>query len=122
MPRQTSNRLSSPEINTLGVAVAWRRPSLEIPSHALHNAARREALWDVKRTSLSAWRFTMSSKKLRIARSAQTKALDLAVTDTWKDQDAYLDEALRETMPASDPISPGRVHRVARKDSRSRLT
>jgi hypothetical protein len=31
----------------------------------------------------------------------------------WKEQDAYLDEALRETIPASDPISPGHVqHRT----------
>jgi hypothetical protein len=30
--------------------------------------------------------------------------------EEWKEQDAYLDEALRETMPASDPISPGHVH------------
>jgi hypothetical protein len=116
MPRQTSNRLSPPEINTLGwqsrgVGLPWKfRATLyTLPPGGRHCG-------NAKRTSLSVWRITMSSKKLRIARSAQAKALDQAVTDTWKDQDAYLDEALRETMPASDPISPGRVHRVARKD------
>ena len=28
---------------------------------------------------------------------------------TVKEQDDYLEEALEETFPASDPISPGRV-------------
>lgn len=27
-----------------------------------------------------------------------------------QEQDDYLDEALRETFPASDPIAPGRPH------------
>jgi len=33
-----------------------------------------------------------------------------------QEQDDYLEEALEETFPASDPISPGRVGKSPRKD------
>ena len=31
----------------------------------------------------------------------------------WKEQDDYLQDALEETMPGSDPISPGHVFKTA---------
>lgn len=31
--------------------------------------------------------------------------------ETGKEQDDYLEEALEETFPASDPIAPGRVEK-----------
>lgn len=32
-------------------------------------------------------------------------------SEDWKEQDDYLEEALEESFPASDPISPGHVEK-----------
>ena len=52
----------------------------------------------------------MTEKKQDKIGSAPKTDAELTAEREWKEQDAYLDEALRETMPASDPISPGHVH------------
>lgn len=37
---------------------------------------------------------------------------ELEAEQLRQEQDAYLDEALKETFPASDPIAPGHPHPI----------
>ena len=50
---------------------------------------------------------------LRDALASLPEPVDLhdlmAPRDRWREQDDFLEEALEETFPASDPISPSRV-------------
>jgi hypothetical protein len=58
-------------------------------------------------------RKSMSEKKPEKNKPAPKTGAERTAEQEWKEQDAYLDEALRETIPASDPISPGHVqHRT----------
>jgi len=54
-------------------------------------------------------RKSMNGKKLEKNKPARKTGAERTAEQEWKEQDAYLDEALRETIPASDPISPGHV-------------
>lgn len=36
------------------------------------------------------------------------KEVDVVPSDDWQEQEDYLEEALEETFPGSDPIAPGR--------------
>jgi hypothetical protein len=61
----------------------------------------------------------MSAEMTKKRTTKPDKGPDPTVNHDWNEQDAYLDEALRETIPASDPISPGHVRHLREKSSQS---
>lgn len=59
----------------------------------------------------------MNGKTPRETLAGREKPSQSPLCADWEEQDAYLNEALQETIPASDPISPGRVNH--RKDEKA---
>lgn len=52
------------------------------------------------------WRNLMTEQKQEKPSDSKTPETEKAADD-WQEQEDYLEEALEETFPGSDPISPG---------------
>ncbi len=62
----------------------------------------------------------MSTPGKRIDKPIKDKAAAEAEKADHKEQDDYLEEALEETFPASDPISPGHVHHDGERGNKAK--
>ena len=57
----------------------------------------------------------MTSEKNAVKNSKPSKKIDPDQSQKdWQEQEDYLEEALEETFPGSDPIAPGHVKKPAR--------
>ncbi len=73
------------------------------PSFALAHSPKSSAMLDKERAGPSI------SSRYQGAKAMNDKKQQKLDEKERKEQDDYLEEALEETFPASDPISPGRV-------------
>ena len=83
------------------------------PNHTLSYETARQLVASLDRLGITVTVTGDAPNAVAVAMnvpSAQPSDAEREIARLHQEQDAYLDEALKETFPASDSIAPGRPH------------